>query len=114
MSPRDDTVNREGVDVLFGRQSRKAEPAHSNTSESRPVLEPESPNIRKAEKEKDAFYLLGSTIDTIEALRQALRREHGLSRRTASKSAVVDAAIHLVSGQSADLAAWLRNHTVVD
>lgn len=114
-SSRDDTVNRKGVDVLFGtRQDGISESRSVRKAEPPSTRKTESPNVRKAEKEKDAFYLLSSTIDTIETLRQALRREHGLSRRAASKSSVVDAAIHLIANQSAALAAWLKDHSTAD
>ena len=102
-----ETIRQEGVDILFDRRQTSPTVNQSDRPESPHDGEAEGPSVGISEKEKDSFYLLAETIDTIEQLRRQLRREHGLSRRVASKSAVVDAAIHLVAERALDLARWL-------
>jgi len=60
-------------------------------------------------KEKEAFYLLPETLDAIEEIRRVLRHTHGISRRGASKSSIVDAAIAFAGRHPDLLAEWIRS-----
>lgn len=73
------------------------------------AVKPEKPKASKAEKQKVTFYLEPEAVELLEDLRLRLRREHGLPPSVASKSAIVEAALHLVQGELAQLAHLLRS-----
>jgi hypothetical protein len=118
VSKRKPTVSKEGVELLFSRPRASEDTSfrHGRVNENPKTDLAEQTNVRiptsspvQGGKEKDAFYLLSTTIDEIEHLRRVLRRDYSLSRRATSKSAIIDAAIGALSRNPEMLAAWLRS-----
>lgn len=82
-----------GVDLIF-------EQGHAD--------KPERQKTGKPEKVKVTFYVSQEAVEMLEDLRLELRRGYGLTPRLVSKSALVEAALRLVKGNTEKLAAFLQ------